>query len=351
VSKSKAAALPGTVHTNGLAQNGATDLSTTSSSSTSSRSTPLPAASTDAAPHSNGVLAQSTPSDASDDDAVSTASSVGDDAAGTAAAGDGLADLCQAYLAKRQTAATLDSLTDTSEAASEGGAAAADSIAAPSEASSTGADGGLSSTSSSCAGDSRPCSPPPLDPPAAAATGEPTGAEVQGSSARFLDILPAAQAPTTQDTDELPGLDPAATGVVDGTHQAAAPTQVPATATATANGTAAGCRVCGAVLQQQQQQGSAGGPLQRKSLLPPEPPKSAGSSSVEAVFGGVLSSVITCTACGYCSISYEPFLDLSLPIPLGAGRPGESIVRKVRAQQGSNRCALFQASRTPDSMQ
>jgi hypothetical protein len=86
--------------------------------------------------------------------------------------------------------------------------------------------------------------------------------------------------------------------------------------------------VCGCSLPPQQQQGGLK-PLQRKSLLPPVPPTSAGSSSVEAVFGGVLSSRITCTACGYCSISYEPFLDLSLPIPLGNG-PEEGLTRKVR---------------------
>jgi hypothetical protein len=73
------------------------------------------------------------------------------------------------------------------------------------------------------------------------------------------------------------------------------------------------CSECGTTLQEQQQQQQ---PLVRKSLLPPVPPTSAGSSSVDAVFGGVLCSCITCTACGHCSVSYEPFLDLSLPIPL-----------------------------------
>jgi hypothetical protein len=132
--------------------------------------------------------------------------------------------------------------------------------------------------------------------------------------------------------------------VLDGNAAADSPAQLPALADSTAaNGEAPGangalsssgaCAVCGCGLQPQQQQPQqqqgAANPLQRKSLLPPVPPTSAGSSSVEAVFGGVLSSCITCTACGYCSISYEPFLDLSLPIPLGNG-PEQGLVRKVR---------------------
>jgi hypothetical protein len=79
--------------------------------------------------------------------------------------------------------------------------------------------------------------------------------------------------------------------------------------------------------QRQQQQG--GNPLLRKSLLPPTPPSSAGSSSVDAVFGGMLVSTICCSGCGHVSVSYEPFLDLSLPIPL-AEAGGGSLTRKVR---------------------
>eukprot|EP00878_Enallax_costatus_P008689 GHUV01009083.1.p1 GENE.GHUV01009083.1~~GHUV01009083.1.p1 ORF type:complete len:779 (+),score=406.61 GHUV01009083.1:288-2624(+) len=111
-----------------------------------------------------------------------------------------------------------------------------------------------------------------------------------------------------------------------------------------------GCAACGARLQesqqqqqrqmtdqqpdwqQQQQEGQPVGPtaplqqqhhhqqgLSRKSLLPPEPPTAAGTTTIDKVFGGVLVSTITCTACGYVSVSYEPFLDLSLPIPLPTG--------------------------------
>eukprot|EP01133_Synstelium_polycarpum_P003592 gene3592-4114_t len=40
---------------------------------------------------------------------------------------------------------------------------------------------------------------------------------------------------------------------------------------------------------------------------------------IDNIFGGRLISVITCFHCGYVSKTYEPFLDLSLPLPSGAG--------------------------------
>lgn len=36
---------------------------------------------------------------------------------------------------------------------------------------------------------------------------------------------------------------------------------------------------------------------------------------VDAIFGGRLSSTVTCLECGHSSLVYEPFLDLSLPVP------------------------------------
>ncbi|XP_027164337.1 ubiquitin carboxyl-terminal hydrolase 2-like [Coffea eugenioides] len=36
---------------------------------------------------------------------------------------------------------------------------------------------------------------------------------------------------------------------------------------------------------------------------------------VDAIFGGQLSSTVTCLECGYSSLVYEPYLDLSLPVP------------------------------------
>lgn len=45
---------------------------------------------------------------------------------------------------------------------------------------------------------------------------------------------------------------------------------------------------------------------------------------VDAIFGGQLSSTVCCTVCGHSSVVFEPFLDLSLPIPMKkpAPRPG-----------------------------
>ncbi|KAK7331480.1 hypothetical protein VNO77_25705 [Canavalia gladiata] len=47
-------------------------------------------------------------------------------------------------------------------------------------------------------------------------------------------------------------------------------------------------------------------------------PKKDGTSSntlVDALFGGQISSTVCCIACGHFSTVYEPFLDLSLPVP------------------------------------
>jgi hypothetical protein len=108
------------------------------------------------------------------------------------------------------------------------------------------------------------------------------------------------------------------------------------------------CATCGNRLQQgighgtagqrrgqQQQQQQPQPLLNRKSLLPPEPPKSAGNTSIDEVFGGVLMSTIVCSACGYTSISYEPFLDLSLPVPAeDPAAPG--LARKVRRKAATH---------------
>ncbi|XP_062109197.1 ubiquitin carboxyl-terminal hydrolase 2 [Humulus lupulus] len=42
---------------------------------------------------------------------------------------------------------------------------------------------------------------------------------------------------------------------------------------------------------------------------------SPGPTFVDAVFGGQVSSTVCCTECGHSSTVYEPFLDLSLPVP------------------------------------
>lgn len=42
---------------------------------------------------------------------------------------------------------------------------------------------------------------------------------------------------------------------------------------------------------------------------------------VDAIFGGQLSSTVSCLKCGHSSIVYEPFLDLSLPVPTKKSPP------------------------------
>ncbi|KAK9287878.1 hypothetical protein L1049_016320 [Liquidambar formosana] len=42
---------------------------------------------------------------------------------------------------------------------------------------------------------------------------------------------------------------------------------------------------------------------------------SEGPTFVDAIFGGQISSSVCCTECGHTSVVYEPFLDLSLPVP------------------------------------
>ncbi len=42
-------------------------------------------------------------------------------------------------------------------------------------------------------------------------------------------------------------------------------------------------------------------------------------SPITALFAGQLVSRVTCAACGYASTTFDPFMDLSLPIPRGSG--------------------------------
>lgn len=39
------------------------------------------------------------------------------------------------------------------------------------------------------------------------------------------------------------------------------------------------------------------------------------NSKIVDTFGGLLKSILKCTHCGHCSTTFEPFWDLSLPIP------------------------------------
>lgn len=53
----------------------------------------------------------------------------------------------------------------------------------------------------------------------------------------------------------------------------------------------------------------------RKRIKSSEEDKNAGPMFVDAIFGGQIASTVTCLECGHTSIVYEPFLDLSLPVP------------------------------------
>lgn len=44
------------------------------------------------------------------------------------------------------------------------------------------------------------------------------------------------------------------------------------------------------------------------------------NSSVLDVFVGQLKSTLQCTTCGHCSVTFDPFWDLSLPIPSRTGQ-------------------------------
>ena len=46
--------------------------------------------------------------------------------------------------------------------------------------------------------------------------------------------------------------------------------------------------------------------------------KTAHQGFLSEVFGGQLSSRVACGACDYTSVTLEPFMDLSLPIPPGS---------------------------------
>ncbi|KAF4519668.1 hypothetical protein B566_EDAN005005 [Ephemera danica] len=46
-------------------------------------------------------------------------------------------------------------------------------------------------------------------------------------------------------------------------------------------------------------------------------------SKVVDIFVGQLRSTLRCTVCGHCSVTFDPFWDLSLPIPSNAGHHGQ----------------------------
>ncbi|KAL5992063.1 ubiquitin-specific protease ubp2 [Asimina triloba] len=58
-----------------------------------------------------------------------------------------------------------------------------------------------------------------------------------------------------------------------------------------------------------------------------------GSTFVDNIFGGQLSSTICCTECGHSSIVYEPFLDLSLPVPAKKSPPAKGTISQPKKKK------------------
>lgn len=64
---------------------------------------------------------------------------------------------------------------------------------------------------------------------------------------------------------------------------------------------------------------------------------------VDAIFGGQLSSTVSCLECGHTSIVYEPFLDLSLPLPTkrSPSKKAQSVSRAKKPKLPPKRSGRF----------
>ncbi|XP_058093316.1 ubiquitin carboxyl-terminal hydrolase 2-like isoform X2 [Magnolia sinica] len=58
-----------------------------------------------------------------------------------------------------------------------------------------------------------------------------------------------------------------------------------------------------------------------------------GPTFVDVIFGGQLSSTVCCTECGHSSIVYEPFLDLSLPVPTKKPPPRKAVISQPKKKK------------------
>lgn len=68
-------------------------------------------------------------------------------------------------------------------------------------------------------------------------------------------------------------------------------------------------------------------PCQLHGINPRFPRRAAETTFVSQIFGGYLRSQVMCPKCGYKSNTYDPFLDLSLPLSSGEG----SVTRALRS--------------------
>ncbi|KAJ3681232.1 hypothetical protein LUZ60_015721 [Juncus effusus] len=58
---------------------------------------------------------------------------------------------------------------------------------------------------------------------------------------------------------------------------------------------------------------------------------------VDSVFGGLLSSTVSCMDCGFTSVVHEPFLDLSLPVPAKKNNNNNNNNNNINRKGGVNR--------------
>ncbi|KAF3794141.1 Ubiquitin carboxyl-terminal hydrolase 2 [Nymphaea thermarum] len=67
---------------------------------------------------------------------------------------------------------------------------------------------------------------------------------------------------------------------------------------------------------------------------------------VDRIFGGQLSSTVSCLECGHSSVVYEPFLDLSLPVPMKRHPPEKATVVPSTKKPSSKAGNLNRGRRT-----
>lgn len=86
--------------------------------------------------------------------------------------------------------------------------------------------------------------------------------------------------------------------------------------------------------------------------------KTAKDTFVERMFGGQLSSTVSCCVCGHSSVVYEPFLDLSLPIPSKQSpRKNAPSVEQLplsilpRSHQGHSGASVLKGLKAPASLE
>jgi ubiquitin C-terminal hydrolase len=68
------------------------------------------------------------------------------------------------------------------------------------------------------------------------------------------------------------------------------------------------------------------------------------ASVITDTFSGQLKSKVTCLSCGHVSLAFDPFMDLSLPIPGGGGGGGGGVAAARRARDPFGASSAFSLS-------